>query len=222
MNFIPIKKETKSRNGIVKEYYIIPAMSINQLNGSVKKVPHPHGSEFIMFDTFAEAQEVVARSGYTYVSSFDDSKNILKDNVSNSSYCDLLYFELINLINDKSSNVVAAALHSLGEIRNSQSIPYLIEKIGEDNEQIRLSAMEALVKHGSSCIEPLIQALQDENWVKKNSAVICLGNLANAKYHELEFAVIPLVDLLKEQNNIVRASVAHTLGKIYTVLKQAN
>ena len=100
------------------------------------------------------------------------------------------------------------------------SLDLFIEKMGEDNDTIRTSAIEAITKFGGIALPKLMQALQDSNWVKRNSAIISIGNISNSNPKEVAKTIVLLLDCLKDSNSIIRATAAQTLGKIYKVLKE--
>ena len=63
-----------------------------------------------------------------------------------------------------------------------------------------------------------MQALENENWIIRNSAAICIGEMINYDI-ELLPAISPLIAVLKDSQPIVKGSAAITLGKIYKKIK---
>jgi len=209
MNYIPIKKEN--------ETYLVPGISLKHNTGVTRKVPHPQGQECIVFETLEEAKAAIERAGFLYILP-SGVKATVKEHFT-QDYDKLIFDSLTALTSDTNNNVVAASIEALGEIQNKESIDLFLEKIGEDNEAIRSNATEALTKYGSAALEKLLTALHDGNWVKRNSAIICLERLADVSSVDLRTAVLPLIEKLHDTNNIVKSTAARALGKIYKNLK---
>ncbi len=217
MNYIPIKEEINHDGANEKKVYIIPALSLNQSSGATLKVPHPLGAECIVFATVEEAKTAIERAGFLYILP-NGIKAVARADCF-QDYDKLIFESLTALTNDMNATVVASAISALGDIQNRESIDLFLEKIGEDNEAIRSNAVEALFKYGNVTVERLIETLKDPNWVKRNSAIICIGKLADVPSIDLSCSVLPLVEKLKDTNNIVKSTAAVTLGKIYKSLK---
>ena len=91
--------------------------------------------------------------------------------------------------------------------------------MGEDNENIRNNAIEALIKYGHFATKDIIKALDDENWVRKNSAVICLQKFLECDIVTIDEIIHPLLKTLEDNNPIVKCSVISALGDIYKNFK---
>ena len=219
MNYIPIKKETRIVDGVEQIVYLIPALTIGTQNGNSKKVPHPIGKDCIVVYSEQEAQDLIERAGYDYNL---PSKKIPVKAAYTGDYSSLIFDSLTELAKDMLPNVAASAITALGEIGNVKSLDLFIDKSGEENELIRAAAVEAIGKLGHCALKSLIQTLSDKNWVRRNSAIIALGNIAKCPQTDIEKAILPLADCLKDNNSIVRATAAQTMGIIYKILKERN
>lgn len=220
-NIIHIGKQTKIINGQGIDTYIVPALAFQRKdNPNPKKIPHPLGKDYIVFDTLEEAKEAVEKSGFSWTIPESINQQFIEKKVYHTSYDDVILDALIQLANDLSPTVAASAIFALGEIGHIKTLDLLIDKIGEDNEIIRTNATDAIVKYGIKSFNKLLNALEDENWVKRNSAVICLGKLTDNTDIDIQKMVVPLFKRLKDPNNIVKSSTALTLGKVYKTLKE--
>jgi len=220
MNLIPIKEEKQTINGKETIVYLIPAISFNTPNGKTKKVPHPSGNEAIVADTLDEAKAVVERSGYTYATKKLSEPAKISSGLYD--YNQLIYETLTKLTTDEVSNVESSALQALGEIKNPASVSLFIQKMGEDSDIIRNSAIDSLKKYGTTVLPEIIEALKDENWVRRNSAIICIGEIAKISSKNIETTILPLVEASKDLNTIVKASSAKVLGIVYTSMNTQN
>lgn len=219
-NTIHIGKKTQVINGREVEVYIVPALSFQRKdNPNPKKIPHPLGKDFLIFESVEEAQQAIEHSGFTCAMPHTIKRHIEKQTY-HTSYDDLILDSLEKLAQDISPNVAASAIFALGEIAHPQTIDLLIQKMGEDNEIIRTNATDAVAKCGMAAFDKLLQALNDENWVKRNSAVICLGKLSDNPEIDIQKMIVPLFKKLDDKNSIVKSSTALTLGKIYKNLKE--
>ena len=219
-NTIHIGKKTQIINGREVEVYIVPALSFQRKdNPNPKKIPHPLGKDFLIFESVEEAQQAIEHSGFTCAVPHSNKRPVEKQTY-HTSYDDLILDSLAKLAQDISPNVAASAIFALGEIAHPQTIDLLIQKMGEDNEIIRTNATDAVAKCGMAAFDKLLQALNDENWVKRNSAVICLGKLSDNPEIDIQKTIIPLSKRLDDKNSIVKSSAALTLGKIYKNLKE--
>ena len=65
-NTIHIGKKTQVINGREVEVYIVPALSFQRKdNPNPKKIPHPLGKDFLIFESVEEAQQAIEHSGFT-------------------------------------------------------------------------------------------------------------------------------------------------------------
>ena len=72
----------------------------------------------------------------------------------------------------------------------------------------RDSAIESLVEIGEPAVEPLIQALKDEDSFVREGAAEALGKIGDKR------AVEPLINALKDEDRDVREAAAEALGEI--------
>lgn len=126
------------------------------------------------------------------------------------------------LLNDKSPEVIAYAAFSLGEIASPDCIKPLVSLLEKDDHNIRRNAIEALVKIGEPGLSLIIKALNDQNWVTRNSAAICLGEMTANTGMNLHAALGPLLERFNDSNSIVKSSAALALGRIYKTSVKPN
>lgn len=214
--YISIKESIKNN----KTVYTISALALEQKDkNSVKKIPHPMGTTILEFDSLEEAKKAIEIAGFSAMLP-SGAKVIEKEHTSYSTnYEEIIYSSLINLVNDPNPNIVANAISALSEIENHNCIEIFINKIGEDNESIRNNAMEAIIKQGKSALKDVLKALDDENWVRKNSAIICLQKMQENGVVTIDEIIHPLLKTLEDNNPIVKSSVISALGNIYKNFK---
>lgn len=213
MSQITITKKRIVKNNIEKEVFIVPAMSFTQADGTIKTFPHPNGNNSLMFDTIEKAINSINIAGYGYISSEVSQKSELNNSKPDFN---LAIEELITLLDDKSPDVIASAAFALGEMSAHQALDKLINLLGNEENNIRKNTIEALAKIGNPSIKKLIEALGDNNWIKRNSAAVALGELT--EYNKI-LNIMPAVNFLilrlKDNQPIVKSSAARSLGKIY-------
>ena len=76
--------------------------------------------------------------------------------------------------------------------------------MGEDNESIRQNSIEAILKYGNDALPKVLESLKSENWVKRNSAVICLQRFCETKQVHIDKIIEALLEALKDNNPIVK------------------
>lgn len=218
MNFIPIKKSVIKRGDKESEVFVVPAIPLNQPDGGIKKVPHPQGYENMIFNNLSSAIETISLAGFGYT--YDD-KNVPAQGVPETILPDLsiAIAPLLDLLNNPNHSAVASAAYALGELRSSQAIIPLISILGKEDPLIRKNSTEALAKIGDIAIRYLIEALNDTNWITRNSASIALGEMTNYDTSNIINAVQPLTKRLQDSNWIVRSSAANSIGKIAAYIK---
>lgn len=221
MQYITIKREIKNEDGQIR--FLVPALTLKNSQGDTKqKIAHPLGNDYLEFDTLEDAIKSIEISGFKYILP-DGTKQVKYNKNSNSdpnTYEELVYNSLIEKTNDINSSVVAAAITALSEMAEFKLLDVFIEKMGEDNEATRTSAINAILPLGNLATEKLLQALKDENWVRRNSALIVLQRLINLKNVDVEKLFLPIVEMLKDSNTIVRTSAIVTLGLNYKLYKK--
>ncbi len=225
MQKIKIKKVVKDN----KITYVIPALELKNINNDVGLlVPHPQGNSTTAFDTIEEAINAAKRAGFEYIlpdgtednATALDTKNIkdFKNDIK-----EILYNKFSSKVNDMHTNISAAALSALNELNDNRCIEIFMDKLGEDNDSIRTIAINALVKNRNSVISHLIDALSDENWVKRNSAITCLEKISAYPDINIESIIVPLLNRTDDNNAIVQANAITALGNIYkNIMSQAD
>lgn len=103
----------------------------------------------------------------------------------------------------------ANALASIGPKAES-SIGALISAFRDDDEEVRGSAAEALIKIGPASVPALIDKLNDERHYVRFRAAYVLGMFG----HNAESAISTLIKLLQDEHPAVRRRAAETLGLI--------
>ena len=61
----------------------------------------------------------------------------------------------------------------------------------------------------------VLNALKDENWVRRNSAVLCLQQFCTRKDIDTSLIIENLLEAIKDNNPIVKCSVIKALGLAY-------
>jgi HEAT repeat protein len=140
---------------------------------------------------------------------------------------------LIKALNDKNPYVRKGAIKALGEIRDGKALHSIKILLKDENYSVRNEAAVALlklnwkpitneeqvlyliaknnwnsiVKMGSTAIEPLIAAINDNNETVRKSALGVLCMIGNS-------SIEPLIKTLSDNNESVRKSVEEVLVKI--------
>ncbi|MEW5819294.1 MAG: HEAT repeat domain-containing protein [Cyanobacteriota bacterium] len=220
MDIVHIRKTKVNKDGVEKEVYLVSAIPMQKPDGSVKKIPHPQGYDNIAFKTLEKAIEALDIAGFGY--SIDD-KQVPPSEIRSSITPDLssAVDPLLDMLKDANSGAIASAAYALGELRAHEAIKPLIQILGEDDPVIRKNATEALAKIGDPAINALINALESENWVVRNSASIALGELVNYSHGKILRAISHLTKRLRDSNWIVRSSAATSIGKIAEFVRNA-
>lgn len=221
MQYIAIKKEFKDIDG--KVIYLVPALTLKNSQGATKqKIAHPLGNDYLVFDTIEEAIKSIELSGFKYVlpDGTKQVESVKNTDLLNGSYEELVYNSLIEKTKDINSSIVAAAITALGEMTDIKLLDIFIEKMGEDNEAIRVSSINSILPFGNRAIPKLLKALKDENWVKRNSALITIQRMIDSENVDVENLFYPLIEMLKDNNTIVRTTAITTLGKNYKIYKK--
>ena len=108
----------------------------------------------------------------------------------------------------------------MSAILHPECLKIYISNLGEDNDTIRQNSIDAILKYGANAIPDIIEAAQNENWVTRNSAIICLQNLCENQEIELEPIIEILLAKLGEKNPIVKCTTIKALGVAYKTLKK--
>ncbi|GBC77852.1 Phycocyanobilin lyase subunit alpha [bacterium HR08] len=119
--------------------------------------------------------------------------------------------ELMHASEDEDLGVQLAAVRALAQIADARAAPILCRWLGEKRliPEIRQQIARALGEIGSAeAVEPLIQALRDEDWWVRTAAAKALGQIGDAR------AVEPLIQALRDKGKWVRTAAAKALGQI--------
>ena len=219
MQYIHIIEE--SQGGV--NVFVVSAISLKNKNKSVvQKIPHPAGTDVLVFKTIEEAKEAIIRSGFSYILP-DGKKEILPKKIKvaeSKDYEREILKVLKGKIDSSNSNISQAAILTLSEFPCEETFSILFNKIGEDNEQIRKNAISAICRYGNILQNRIIEALSDENWVARNSALTCIKNLSEDETIDIEKFLNPLISVCDDSNPIVQANALSTLAHVYHNFKK--
>ena len=207
-------KEIVSQEG--ETLYKVNAIILQSKDGGQKKkIPHPFGTETMIFKSLDKAVEAVALSGFEYVLPDGSLKAGDKNEYKIEPYDKKILDALMVQSKDSNPNIVAASIQALSEINHPDCLKLYIDKLGEDNDAIRQNSIEAILKYGQGAVPKIIEALNSDNWVQRNSAVICLQHFCENKDIDTALIIDTLLDKLSENNPIVKCSVIKALGSAY-------
>ncbi|HQG93438.1 MAG TPA: HEAT repeat domain-containing protein [Acidobacteriota bacterium] len=99
-------------------------------------------------------------------------------------------------------------IRGLAAIKDPRAVFPLINTLRNRNEEIVQAASEMIVKLGACAVEPLIAALGHESSKIRAAAAQLLSNLGDTR------AVDPLIQTLRDMEDIVRKSAAEALVKL--------
>jgi len=224
MQKVSIKKRIINDNAV----YYVQALSLkNSENRTAFLIPHPTGNEILEFHTLEEAVASVKKAGFDYI--LPDNENVSESVITDltrtakSDIENVLFNKFKSKTNDINSSVAVSALKALSCLNDKDAIDVFISKIGEDNDKIREVAIDALVSYKELVIDKLITALDDENWVTRNSAIIALTKICEYAEIEPEKILAPVMKKIDDKNTIVQSTALTASGQIYrlTVLRQA-
>ncbi len=218
MQYVSIKKVIKDG----REVFQVPALNLKNSQGATKqRIAHPLGDDYLEFNTLEDAIRSAELSGFKYILP-DGTKSLeaKKEQPLNNNIDDMVYNTLIKQVNDINPSVVAASITALGELGDIKLIDLFIEKMGEDNDSVRTSAINSILTFGEAGTEKLLQALKDENWVRRNSALITFSRLIDNETVNPEKILPSLIEMTEDKNTIVKTSAIQTLGKAYKLYKK--
>ena len=217
MKYIQIK-ESVSQEG--ETLYKVNAIVLQSKNGEKKKkIPHPLGTETMLFKSLDKAKEAVTLSGFEFVLPDGSLQSEEKEEFKIEPYDKKIFDALMAQTNNSNPNIVAAAIQAMSGINHPECLNLYISKLGEENDTIRQNSIEAILKYGTRAIPQIIAVLKNENWVMRNSAVICLQSFCENKDIEITPIIDVLLDNLKESNPIVKCSIIKALGSAYKAYK---
>lgn len=218
MQYVSIKKVIKDG----REVFQVPALNLKNSQGTTKqRIAHPLGDDYLEFNTLEDAIRAAELSGFKYILP-DGTKPLeaKKEQPLNNNIDDMVYNTLMKQVRDINPSVVAVSITALGELRDIKLIDLFIEKMGEDNDNVRTCAINSILNFGEVAIEKLLQALRDENWVRRNSALITLSRMIDSEMINPEKILPPLIEMTEDKNTIVKTSAIQTLGKAYKLYKK--
>ncbi|MEW6086805.1 MAG: HEAT repeat domain-containing protein [bacterium] len=103
------------------------------------------------------------------------------------------------------------AVRALKKIKaggDKEYIKIIIPKLKDKNREIRVDAVETLGGMGKLAVEPLINALKNEDWLIRSNAAASLGIIKDST------AVEPLILTLGDKEAHVKRITAYSLGRI--------
>ena len=101
-----------------------------------------------------------------------------------------------------------SAAGALEGLKDSRAVKALIEALGDYDLDVGWAAVKALSRTGQYAVEPLIQALEDEDYRVRKGVATVLGMLGAIQ------ALKPLIQALKDEDSWVRWRAAEALGMI--------
>lgn len=215
MQYLAIKQE--EQNG--KIVYVINAIPLKNKNKSVvQKIPHPQGSDFLVFEDLEEAKKAVSRAGFSYILP-DGKKEIqnipIQAKNKKDAYLDMIFDAIKDKVSSTNSNVCASAILEISEFPMEETFEILFDKIGEENDSIRKNAICGICRYGKLLQDRIIDALSSTNWVCRNSAITCIANLVDDNNIDIVKFIKPLVKTSNDVNPIVQSNALTTLALVY-------
>lgn len=234
MDVIYLKKRENSQDPDNAQY-IAPAVSLNTRGGMPKLIPHPYGSETIVYSSFDEALSAIHRAGYdcefqnhhypaprhnrpAAITRSAPSGRSGKDNPLRQ-LMDSAQAHLEERLSDPSAPVIASAAYALGEMRAISSLDGLMKCLAHDDQHVRKNAGEAIAKLGRAGHQAFIKALRDPNWVVRHSAVTGLSELMHSDTGAFIDIMPHLSPLIKDDSWLVRSQVANLYGEVARFLR---
>lgn len=215
MQYLAIKQE--EQNG--KIVYVINAIPLKNKNKSVvQKIPHPLGSDFLVFEDLEEAKKAVSRAGFSYI--LPDGKKeiqniLIQAKNKKDAYSDMIFDAIKDKVSSTNSNVCASAILAISEFPMEETFEILFDKIGEENDSIRKNAICGICRYGKLLQDRIIDALSSTNWVCRNSAITCIANLVDDNNIDIVKFIKPLVKTSNDVNPIVQSNALTTLALVY-------
>lgn len=106
---------------------------------------------------------------------------------------------------------------ALGKLEDVRAVEPLLSALDDEDAEVRREVMHALyiltldTNYDERVQETCIRLLEDENWVIREWAAMCLGNVGDEK------AIEPLRRVLSDEDESVRSQAASALGDIENV-----
>lgn len=221
MQYVTIKSEVK--NG--EEYFAVSAIPLKNTNKSiVQKIPHPLGSDVLVYSTLEEAKDAVTRAGFSYIlpSGEKGSKTTPQQKIVESGYnYERIILDAIkDKVNSTNSTVSASAILAISEFPNEEIFDILFEKLGEDNDLVRKNAISGICRYGNLLQDRVISSLKSSNWVERNSAISCIASMIDGSNVDIEKFIIPLTEVCSDSNTIVQSNALGVLASVYQSYKK--
>lgn len=232
MNEVIIRKKVKKLDDLEQVTYQVTALSIkNSKNDISLQLPHPQGTSTLEYFTLEEAIVAIKKAGFEYI--IPEGESVSQENIEQlldtkqfrNNLEETVFNHLAKEVNNINVSVATSAIMGLAELRLPQAIDIFLEKMGEDNEKIRTTSIDALAEYQEKVVDILIDTLTDSNWVKRNSAITCLTKISNSTELEAEKVLIPIINRISDSNQVVQANALYSAGKIYSTqqsFKQEN
>ena len=166
MQYIAIKQESKNN----KEVFIVSAIPLKNTNKSVvQKIPHPLGTDTLIFLTLEDAKDAVIRAGFSYIlpDGKKGSKTISKqiNTQTGINYEQLILNTIKDKISSSNSTVKAAAIIAISEFANEETFDILFNQLGEDNDLVRKNAISGICRYENILKDLIIESLKTLNCV---------------------------------------------------------
>jgi len=128
------------------------------------------------------------------------------------------------LLDDQKIEARQAAARALGETRNPDAIPYLMEALRDsywwyERETAAGDLLEAIEKMGSHVVDPLIEALKDKEGAVRKFAANLLGRLKDQR--ALDPLGMALYDLHHDVGKIAAEALVNFGGASFEILVEA-
>lgn len=215
MQYVTIKREEKDG----KEFFAVSAIPLKNVNKSiVQKIPHPLGSDVIIYSTLEEAKDAVTLSGFSYILPNGEKGTKSQTSfkvVNDSDYSQLVFETVKSKINSSNTTVSASAVLAVSAFQNEEAFDILFSKLGEDNDLIRKNAISGICRYPNILQSRIIESLKLSNWVERNSALSCIANIVEFGGADLEEYIVPLTKVCEDSNTIVQANALTTLALVY-------
>ncbi len=115
---------------------------------------------------------------------------------------------LIGGLTDRAPNVRAAAAEALGHTKDERAVMPLVTVLEDERKECRQAAQDALVAFGSLASRPLVDMLEHDNQIMRESAIRTLGALKDFS------AVGPLSVLAEDSIPNIRKAATIAMGRI--------
>jgi HEAT repeat protein len=113
-------------------------------------------------------------------------------------------------IEDQNMDVRRKAVEILSKLGDARAVETLLGVLRDSGSLVQYEIKEAMVRIGSSAVEPLIEALRDPDERVRSSAISALGKLGTAA----KDAIPALTKALEDNDPHVRTAAAEALQKI--------